>query len=123
MSPSNMLLVFLAIVLGIHDQHIHIAQKLDDPQVLALGLFLDCGVATCGGREWLIVGEKSDGTRRSKQAVTYTDARMVGPASLDTNFADTETQFFKLLNAHVGRHLRQTDRKARAFHLAGQDSV
>jgi len=38
-TPANVFLIFCAVVLGIHDEHIHAAQETDDLSFLALQVF------------------------------------------------------------------------------------
>ena len=38
-APAHVLLIFLAIILRVHDENIHAAQEADDPPLLALRVF------------------------------------------------------------------------------------
>ena len=93
MSPTHMLLVFRVVVLRLNNQHIGIADELDE------FLVLGAGVAERGGGNIplalsaqalvrLVVGQEDNRPFAGVNPVADTDAGMVGEDRLDLHAAD-----------------------------------
>src|SRR6266849_2668506 len=126
-APAGMMLIFLRIILRIHDQHVGAAQKGDHLVLLASGKVARRGVSRVlrAGRMvmsgmLLVIREESNRTGRSKDAIADTDAGVIGKPGANLKLTDGETEVLQLLDLDVGRHLAQADGKERTLHLAGQ---
>ena len=126
-SPPDVLVVFVAIVLRVENQHVGAAQELD--RFLFLGpreFQRGPAFGGDGGREALmaamrlIVREKRQRTLVGGQAVADTNAGMIGEPRPHADLADIKTHILEFFDFDAAGQFAEGHRKIRAFHLAGQ---
>src|SRR3954470_9444755 len=86
-APAAVLLVFFAIVLGVHDEDVHVFDELGDPSIFVAGVFEFGGVtaATELGivamtEMRFVVRKKGNRAANGEQAIADTNAGMIGHA-------------------------------------------
>src|SRR6185503_18412397 len=93
--PTNSFLIFLTVVLGVHDQEVRAPQKIGQSLFLLSGENLG-GIRCCTGWRMpmtgmrFIVRKKYNRTTGCEQTITYANARMVCKPGLDPKVANAE---------------------------------
>src|SRR5690348_4177174 len=123
MPPAFVACVFLAIVLRIEDQHIHVAQEFDElprfvlrktPPGVVVGF---CRVPLMLAPVWwLVVRKERDRTSVHCESVADANARMICEESLHPHRAELEIEVAKLVNLDIARQLLEPDGEVRTLH-------
>jgi hypothetical protein len=109
MSPAGVLRVFGVVVLGIENQDVGIANKVNHQAVIPAGTRLR-------------VREKTDESVGRQETIAHAKTGMVGALGANENIADREIEFAQLFNLNITWQLGEGHGKIGAFHLAGERS-
>jgi len=107
MAPASVLFIFTAIVLGIEDKHVGVADEFDHVAVVA-------ALARFG------IWKKTDQAVGREQPVTNGHAGVIGAMRAHKDFADGKIEIAQFLDLDVAGQLGKGDGKVGAFHLAGE---
>ena len=105
--PADVPPVFGAIILGIQNEHIGVADEINHFKIVAALARFN-------------IGEKDDDAIGRKQPVADGDAGMIGALGADEDIADGKVEIHQFFNLDVAGQLGERHGKIGAFHLAGE---
>jgi len=109
MSPAQVTMIFLGIILGIENQHIGAPDEFPHFVIHA-------------ARTRLRIRKKCDQAIGRKEAVSDAESRMVGAQRPDADGPDIEIKILNLLDLDIAGQIGKMDRKISAFHLTRQSA-
>ena len=108
-APAAVFGIFVAIVLGIHDEDVDVFDEFGDFTVFVAGVFHFGGVAAAAifrivtmAEVRFVVGEESNRAAGSGQFVADADAGVIGHARVNLDWTDIKAGFFELFDFYVG---------------------
>src|SRR5438477_7849742 len=103
MTPTNVFLVLLPVVLGVNDQNVASANKFDHLLFLLFRVFEGSSIFWSADRlavppiVRLVIGKKANRAARSEEPITHARARVMREAGFNPHCPDVEAQILEFL--------------------------